>query len=202
MEIYLLCSHRPLAAISPLKKFKLHLRANGSDIYDLAGFSGNRNMRINMSVQGIFNTLMMFSKSEELFNNKHFSRLEEIEITFQPERTHYIAGRVFRGFLEETEIALDISIFDLTELKNTVRQTYTKLIPQGSTLTIASCCYTDLFKVIFDTDSFKYCGNVYYNGSCESRSGLSGTFLFNDEAEYIELKRYLLLNQLLRRVKV
>ena len=72
MEIYLLCSHRPLAAISPLKKFKLHLRANDSKEYDLAGFTKNRSMSINMSVHGVFNKLMVFAQSEELFNNKHF----------------------------------------------------------------------------------------------------------------------------------
>jgi hypothetical protein len=103
-----------------------------------------------------------------------------------------------RSFLNDTALALDISIFHLTDLTDEVHETYTQLMPEGSKLTIVSCS-SGLFRVIFDKDSFNLCGNIYYNESCEYRPGLSGTFLFNRVTEYTELKHYFLLNQLLHK---
>jgi hypothetical protein len=84
MEIYLLCSHRPLAAISPLKKFKLRLTNKECKILPISSVLGQGQLDefINSSVQGIDNNLMVFTSNEEMMKSSKYTNIKNVMITF------------------------------------------------------------------------------------------------------------------------
>lgn len=196
MEIYLLCSHRPLAAISPLKKFKLHLRRNGSTSFPFASRCESIPLFINMSVQGIWNSLVYLAPNEYLFNHRDFTHCKEIRIEYKPLHNRYMADLQMVSSIEDTNMQTEYEVKILTDINNVTQADHTDVMTGRDSLAIVSM-NEELFKVEYGTDHFKYCGNVYYYGDCDAKKGISGTFLFENTEEYIALKRYYLLNQLL-----
>ena len=106
----------------------------------------------------------------------------------------YNANIILSSSLERGGLRYDMDVLDLTDILNEDGQKYINQIPAGMSLTIM-----DVNDQVFDVKTteftFSHCGSIFYNGDCEAREGLSGTFLFQGIEEYIKLKRYFLINQ-------